>query len=418
MPKIPAPKFWIETLPSGRFRARFRDADGRKISEVFDYRYEAEAWGEAVVNRAALAVARALGEPVEPAPTPDLTVILEALRTAAFKAADLSEPIAADPAVGPTVAEYAPRFLNARRGHITAGTLDEYEGHLRRGVLASGLADVPLDQVGREAVDEWISDLLDDEVGRPSINKRLKVFRVMLNYAVANRVITHDPTAQIRYLATDLREFRVLGREDEARLLAECETPEARAQVLLALDAGLRWGEVAGLPVSAISGDYLTVRQVVERKTRKVRKFPKGKRARVVPMTKRLREALEVVGLMAELRGPDALMFVALRGGVEAPIDPHNWRRDFWTGATHRAKLNRRDAEGKADRLHFHDLRHTYGSRLAEAGVPRNEIRELMGHADESTTAIYIHEGTDGHRRDLVLDALEPALEPAPEPAP
>lgn len=426
MPKIAAPRYWSEQLPSGRWRARVRIPNGSTTSATFDYEYEADAWGTEAVRRATSAASAGRGEPAAAPPASDLTAVLEALRAAGIVPAEdapadrilgtprpLERPAAP---TSPTVAEYAATFLAARRGHLSKNTHDGYEIQLRLGACAAPFADTPLDQVTREAVDEWISAMVEEEVGRPTINRRLKVLRIMLNYALDNDRLDRDPTRKIAYLATDLREFRVLGRDDleeEARLLAQCETPEHRAQVLLALDAGLRWGEVAGLAVSAISGDYLTVRQVVERGTGKVRKFPKGKRARVVPMTARLREALAVVVLVAGVRGPNALLFSTIVGGEARPLDPHNWHRDFWRGATHRARLNRRHTDGpdagKADRFHFHDLRHTYGTRLAADGVPRREIAELMGHADESTTAIYVHPGTDGRRLELVRAALEPA---------
>jgi integrase len=39
----------------------------------------------------------------------------------------------------------------------------------------------------------------------------------------------------------------------------------------------------------------------------------------------------------------------------------------------------------------FHDLRHTFGTRLADAGVDVLKIKELMGHASIVTTMRYIH---------------------------
>jgi len=44
--------------------------------------------------------------------------------------------------------------------------------------------------------------------------------------------------------------------------------------------------------------------------------------------------------------------------------------------------------------LHWHDLRHTFGTRLAEAGCSEATIAELMGHSDPQTTRRYTH-GTD-----------------------
>jgi integrase len=41
--------------------------------------------------------------------------------------------------------------------------------------------------------------------------------------------------------------------------------------------------------------------------------------------------------------------------------------------------------------LHWHDLRHTFGTRLAEAGCSEATIAELLGHSDPQTTRRYKH---------------------------
>ena len=46
----------------------------------------------------------------------------------------------------------------------------------------------------------------------------------------------------------------------------------------------------------------------------------------------------------------------------------------------------------------FHDLRHTFGTRLPDAGVDVVKIKELMGHASIVTTMRYIHATDQGKR--------------------
>ena len=51
----------------------------------------------------------------------------------------------------------------------------------------------------------------------------------------------------------------------------------------------------------------------------------------------------------------------------------------------------------------FHDLRHTFGTRLADAGVDVVKIKELMGHASIVTTMRYIHATDQGKRGAIVV---------------
>jgi hypothetical protein len=57
------------------------------------------------------------------------------------------------------------------------------------------------------------------------------------------------------------------------------------------------------------------------------------------------------------------------------------------------SKLRKRfkDAVGRAEirPIRFHDLRHTFGTRMAAAGAPLRNIQEWMGHGDYRTTLIY-----------------------------
>lgn len=52
----------------------------------------------------------------------------------------------------------------------------------------------------------------------------------------------------------------------------------------------------------------------------------------------------------------------------------------------------------KIEDFRFHDLRHTFGSRLAQAGVDINTIARLMGHKDLKMTQRYIHHTVDSLR--------------------
>lgn len=57
---------------------------------------------------------------------------------------------------------------------------------------------------------------------------------------------------------------------------------------------------------------------------------------------------------------------------------------------------------GLSDEIHFHTLRHSFGSNLANRGVPIIAIKEMMGHSSITTTEIYSHTNLENLQREIV----------------
>jgi integrase len=67
----------------------------------------------------------------------------------------------------------------------------------------------------------------------------------------------------------------------------------------------------------------------------------------------------------------------------------------------------------------FHDLRHTFATRLAASGQPLRTIQEFLGHADSKTTQIYAHYAPSEHEVQIVNEAFTVSSQsPKPELGP
>ena len=117
-----------------------------------------------------------------------------------------------------------------------------------------------------------------------------------------------------------------------------------------------------------------------------------------MPLADRVGAALEALSRRSAFTADDDLVFGHPQSGQ--PLDRSKVRKRF-KAAVKRAGV--RD-------VRFHDLRHTFGTRMAAVGVPMRTLQEWMGHADFKTMLIYADYAPDERReRELIGRAFEGA---------
>ena len=115
---------------------------------------------------------------------------------------------------------------------------------------------------------------------------------------------------------------------------------------------------------------------------------------RSVPMTDRLAGELKKWRLRTVFSDDDDLVFAHPELGM--PLDRTKVTRRFQAAC----------AKAGVRKIRFHDLRHTFATTLAAAGVPLRTIQEFLGHADLKTTQIYAHYAPSTHEVQVVNEAF------------
>jgi integrase len=152
-----------------------------------------------------------------------------------------------------------------------------------------------------------------------------------------------------------------------------------RALYTVAAKCGLRQGELLALRWRDVdwTAERLRVRASFDRKEDKAPKTKAGRRSLPLPLS--VAAELERHSRVTAYAGPDDRVFCNPATG--GPLDHSKLSRRF------RAALKRAALRS----IRFHDLRHSYGTRLAAAGVDLVKIKTWMGHKDVNTTMIYAH---------------------------
>ncbi len=143
---------------------------------------------------------------------------------------------------------------------------------------------------------------------------------------------------------------------------------------IVSVDCGVRRGELLGLLWKDVDfdGRAITVQGAGS----------KSSQSRMIPLSTRAHMTLAKWKTLT--RGQGRVFPKATADGLKA-----QW------------KTLLRDTKIKA--LRWHDLRHTFGSRLAQAGVPVTTIQRLMGHSSIVTTQRYLHVSAEDARRGIEM---------------
>jgi integrase len=335
----------IDRRPNGRWRARYRDPNGRSRSRTFDHKVDARRF----LERTGTAIQR--GE---------------------WRDAQRHRI---------TFSVWAEQWWTSL-GSIRDSTRITYKTEVERHLLPAW-GPVALGGIDPLAIQQWLSSELDNRT-TAAVVKSYRMFRLILRYALQMGVLARDPCAGVRVprpVRHEMRFLDVLQLED----LADAVGPFYRALVFVLAYGGLRWGEAAGLRrhnIDLLARQVVVVEQLVELHGGGHRWGPPKSKAGVRRVTLPTFVCDELATQLASRSQPEqeGLVFVNTRGG---PLRRSTFRRNVWLPAI--------TSLGLAG-LRPHDLRHTAVALAIAEGAHPVAIQKRLGHADVATSlGLYGH---------------------------
>jgi integrase len=208
-----------------------------------------------------------------------------------------------------------------------------------------------------------------------SVNRELEVLSRIFTLAIEQDVVEVNPCRKVKKLLMDNVRTRYLSVEEEEKLMLGLvgRLAHLRPIIIVAIDTGLRRRELLSLEKEQVDFNLDVIN---------VKRTKSGK-GRTVPMTPRVRETLKCL----------------CEDGDSKYVFPNSETGKAITDVKH--SFTSAVSDAGIEGFTFHDLRHTFGTRLAASGADVVKIRELMGHASITTTMRYMH-ASDSGKRDAI----------------
>lgn len=199
----------------------------------------------------------------------------------------------------------------------------------------------------------------------------LRNLKAAFNRAVEWEMIDSNPFLNIKIKKHQQERPSVLDEGDLNKIMKCVPNQTIRDLILFARNTGTRLNE-------AVSASWKNIDFNSKIFTVGDNEFTtKNKRQRMIPLRSELMEML--VRRYSDKNRSQKYVF-------------HKCKESCFTGSyiSKRFKAAVRKA-GLSEKIHFHSLRHTFGTELGLCGVPITVIRDLMGHSTVAVTEIYSH---------------------------
>ena len=249
----------------------------------------------------------------------------------------------------------------------------------RLGILDRYYKDVYLDEVTPLMIQKCLAWRLRSRNSKSTANRYLALLKKMFSLAIDEGYLETNPAAKIKKSSEkDLLKERVLTEDEEVRLKS-ASYPVLRSIINVAVHTGMRLQEILSLRWAQVN--FAEMMLTAER--------TKSGKPRTIPLNAALHDELL---RLRSLDGQSPYVFPNSKTGK-----PLTTVKTAFVATCRRAGIAG---------LRFHDLRHTFGSRLVERGADIETVRSLLGHASIVVTQRYVH-STDERRRTAVEKLAE-----------
>lgn len=277
--------------------------------------------------------------------------------------------------------DYAAGWYERVKPSLKPKTRASYESLLRSRILPT-FGRRELGALRPSDVEGWVNEMSAAGLSASRIRQAVVVLGRILSAAVRDEIIARNVARGTQLPPLPTAEAAYFDPKQVERLACAHPAP-FDLYVRLLGTVGLRFGEGAALRRRSV--DPMRRRLIVSDSLAEIGGeltfgTTKTHAARIVPLPKSLSDALATHLETRVGAEPDALVFMASKGG---PLRYSNFKTYFWQPALVKAKL---------PPIGVHVLRHSAAAAMIHAGCTPKQVQKILGHRDPGfTMRVYAH---------------------------
>lgn len=325
----------IKQRPNGKWRARYRDADGKEHARHFNRKMDGEKWLREV--------------------------------SASFVRGDYIDPSSASI----TVSDWCDKWLEGYKVHKPS-TYGQGKTHVNR--IKAHFGQRKLQSVKPSDVREWVASMLEEGLEKSTVHALHVRFSSIMGAAHYDGLIVRNPCSRRTSPGKGSRRPYVATTE-QIWAIYDAMPGLYRNAVLLGAFAGLRIAEAVALRPQDVDREKRTITPHQQWPHQGLKtehsQWP-------IPVPEGLITAL--FDSVADIRDPEVFTLTL----IGRPAAPYQTRQHFTEAC--------KQVPGLPEGFRFHDLRHYFASHLIGAGLDIMTVQRAMRHKSPTTTlAVYAH---------------------------
>ncbi|MFR2570854.1 MAG: site-specific tyrosine recombinase XerD [Clostridia bacterium] len=264
---------------------------------------------------------------------------------------------------------------------LSENTLQSYKRDLKQFRRYIEAYNLHYNRVKEEDIKDYIQYMQEEGKKASSISRCIASIRSFYQFALKNRKIKEDPTANIQSPKIEKRVPNVLTTKEVELLLKQPDDMDLKgirdkAMLEFAYATGMRVTEIISLDIDDVNLEesYVLCKN--------------GNKQRIIPLgamsLKALKEYIEEARDILIKKEDEKALFVNINGGRLT-------RQGFW-------KIIKfyKDQAHIAKDITPHVLRHSFATHLLQNGADLKAIQTMLGHSDISSTQVYMQFQDEG----------------------